>query len=136
MNALGVHLLVSLFFVIGTMIEFAIVLLIKRNITFNADLTAPSESRKRRRNHSRTGKLVCFYKRISTDTNVDSASVDTKSVDTNSEDTNSSYELGEGKMFISQKKCYSLTDKIDFVALFVFLLSYFMFNCIYTAHYM
>ena len=33
-------------------------------------------------------------------------------------------------------KFYTLTEQIDFVTLFVFALSYFIFNCIYFVHYM
>ena len=33
------------------------------------------------------------------------------------------------------EKTYSFTEKIDFIALFVFAMSYFMFNCVYFVHY-
>ena len=34
------------------------------------------------------------------------------------------------------KTSYTLTERIDFVALIVFALCYFIFNCIYFVHYM
>jgi hypothetical protein len=33
------------------------------------------------------------------------------------------------------KKSYSFSQKIDFIALFVFALSYFIFNCVYFEYY-
>ena len=131
------------------MIEFAIVLLIKR-ITGANDNQIPSTKREEcRRENSRTGKLLsfdingikrCFYQRNSSGTIFDTNAVETNSVDTYSIATNSVYsnsipELGEEQTSVSQKR-YSITDKIDFVAFFVFMFSYIIFNSVYVAHYM
>ena len=39
------------------------------------------------------------------------------------------------KVSRGNRKCYSNPDNIDFVALFMFLLSYLLFNCYYIFHY-
>ena len=118
--------MVSLFFVIATMIEFAIVLLIKRIFGVNDNQIPPSKRRECRRKNLRTGKLLCFYKRIPGGTKLD----------TNMMETNSIQELGEEETSTTQKRYYSVTDKIDFAAFFVFMVSYIIFNCVYVAHYM
>ena len=147
-NALGVHLLVSLFFVLGTMIEFAIVLLLKRITGYSDNQIPSSKNSEGRRKNSRTGKLHCFYKRNSGGRNPDTNSVETNSIDTNLDtssiesnpfDSNSIPELREeptNQTENRQKRRYLITAKIDFVAFFVFMFSYIIFNIVYVAHYM
>ena len=93
MNALGVHILVSLFFVIATIIEFAVVLFIKRIIGNNRN---PVDTNELQTNHDFEDDHIRFY----------------------------------------QDGCYSVTDRIDLAALFVFLITYVIFNCVYIEHYM
>ena len=100
MNALSAFLITSLFFVIGTMVEFAIVLLIKR-----LEDLKPQKAPK--------GPLFKSKSKV---------------------------EGENSKMFekeiTSQTKKYSLTDKIDFISLIIFMVSYLLFSCIYFAYYM
>ena len=108
------------------MIEFANVLLIKRILRFNDNQISCSIRREGIRGNSRTQRPLCFYNRNSGGRNVD----------TNLVDINASQQLQEEQTPISQGRCYSITDTIDFAAFFVFMLSYIIFNCIYLAHYM
>ena len=120
LNALGVHLLVSLFFVIGTMIEFAIVLLINRKLVLNGpQCPCIKKGICKIRNLRKRNPLFIFRKNP----------VDPK-------DRNSSPSLEKEQTPNSQEKPYSTTDKIDITALCVFLLSYIMFNFVYMIHYM
>ena len=101
MNALGAYLLVSLSFVIGTMMEFAIVLFIKRQ----------ADRRKTRslRRSSRDARL-CSMK-VQTLQAMEIESLKRKT--------------------ITEMDTYTFTDKIDFAAFSFFNISFFMFNCIY-----
>ena len=105
MNALGIYLLVSLFFVIATMMEFAIVLMIAR-ARGGTDNATSQRKRKTMRMNSANTKKQWFLNRVIPNTPEN-----------------------------DEKNFYSFTEKIDFKALFVFMLMYFMFNYFYFAHY-
>ena len=112
------------------MIEFAVVLLVKRIIGFNQNQMAASK-----RQRSRTNNQVCFYKRNSNNRILGTNSGGKNPLGTKSVDTNTSYDLKNVQLPICQEGRYSVTDTIDFSALFVFMLSYIMFNSAYMYHY-
>ena len=100
MNALSGFLITSLFFVIGTMVEFAVVLLIKRL----SDLK------------SKKGPEGPLF--------------DSKPKNKKKDATNEELEKGDSDLR------YSLTDKIDFISLFIFMASYLIFACSYFVYYL
>ena len=110
MNALGSHLLVSLFFVVATMIEFAVVMGIKRVEELKANKTGPNENKKEgiisKRNAMIKHELYLHQ------------------------------DLAMKQTTFSQDNVCSIRDKIDFAACCLFLFSYFLFNCSYMANYM
>ena len=122
MSALGVHILVSLFFVIGTMLEFAVVLSIKR-ITQrridnnNALIRSPGKEYHRKKSNI-ANKRPLFFNKTSVVTSDDQQSI-----------SDASWE----NLLINRSD--AMTDRIDFLAIFLFLFSYFLFNCIYVAYY-
>ena len=116
LNALGVYLLVSLFFVIATMFEFAIVLLVSRNRLIALDGLGFLHGNKRR--VKRTQLVLGNIIRAATLANLDNTT------------SNGNLEDVE-----DNRKCLSKPDNIDFTCLIVFLLLYFAFNCFYMIHY-
>ena len=127
---LGFYLLVSLLFLIGTMIELAIVLIVKRKLdlerkefscsTNALSLTIKSPEMKVRRRSLRT-------------------KVDP--VDGKCQHFNKERNVGSERRYIGEKKTglwtvSSATDKIDFLSLVLFLFSYFIFNCVYWINYL
>ena len=100
MNALSGFLITSLFFVIGTMVEFAVVLLIKRL----SDLK------------SKKGPKGPLF--------------ESKPNNKKKDATNEELENDESDI------PYSLTDKIDFVSLFIFMASYLIFTISYFVYYL
>ena len=100
MNALSAFLITSLFFVIGTMVEFAVVLLIKRLDDLNTEKTPK-------------GPLFMSESKVEGEKR--------KTLE---------------KEITPQTKKFSLTDKIDFISLILFMATYLLFSCIYFAHYM
>ena len=120
LNALGVYLLVSLFFVIGTMIEFAIVLVIKRKMDskMNSNSDDPrtvTAVRRKKMNYwpSRLPKTFTAENPIPTE--------DSK--------------RNQPPTVIDKIESESITDKIDMAAFFLFLFSYFIFNIVYLSWY-
>ena len=113
MNALGVYILVSLFFVIATMFEFAIVLLVSRNRLIALDGVGFLHGNRKR--IKRTQLIIGNIVRAATFDNATS---------------NGNIEEEE-----DNRRCLSKPDNIDFACLVVFLLLYFTFNCFYIIHY-
>ena len=106
MNALGEYLLISLCFVVVTMLEFALVLIVKRRGSKSSKFCTTSKQYERKIRPSKSDKA------------------ETKKFGKKSW-INTLY--GES---------YSLTDQIDFMALIISLISYAMFNCVYFAAFM
>ena len=103
MNVLGEYLLISLCFVVVTMLEFALVLIVKRRGSKSSKFCTSSQQYERKIRPSKLDKT------------------ETKKLSKKSW-INTLY--GES---------YSLTDQIDFMALIISLITYAMFNCIYFA---
>ena len=124
MSALGVHILVSLFFVIGTMLEFAVVLSIKRISQRRIDnnhalMRSPSKEYYRKKSNIANKRPLFFNK--------------TSVVTSDDQQSNASLEASWENRLINRSD--AMTDRIDFFAIFLFLFSYFLFNCIYVAYY-
>ena len=112
MSALGVYLLVSLFFVLGAMLEFAVVMLIKRLEILNNEKTNPHLKTKRwNPTKPPQGRMMneTFYR--------------------------TSEDLEKKTGSAPHKKSYSKTDKTDFVASLVFFISFLVFNFSYVAYF-
>ena len=124
MSALGVHILVSLFFVIGTMLEFAVVLTItrisQRHIDNNHALIRSTSKEYHRKRSNIANKRPLFFNKTSVVTSDEQQSI------------TSSDASWENRLI---NRSDALTDRIDFLAIFLFLFSYFLFNCIYVAYY-
>ena len=121
LNALGIYLLVSLFFVLATMVEFAVVLVLERFYPRNGE---NKEANKKHRNKQtrRTNlkkKFLSYSKSKASLFNLQDAEKNRNVKEKNTKNIN----------------C-SLTEKMDFVALFIFMFIYFLFNCVYFMHYM
>ena len=120
MNALGIYLLVSLFFVLATMVEFAVVLVLARFYpkTDDNDAQKNKENNKTRK-RSLKKKFWPYSKMSSSHVNIKEA---------------------EGNPIIKEKNekriICSFTEKMDFIALLIFMFIYFIFNCVYFMHYM
>ena len=112
MNALGVYILVSLFFVIATMFEFAIVLLIKRRRPHKFQTI-----KKLIRGSNNWSPTTEVFKTKSHEFNLD--------LDTKEDEIKSNYD----------SRFKDITEKIDFVALMSFIIGYSLFNIIYIAKY-
>ena len=116
MNALGIYLIISLFFVLATLVEFAVVLVLARFCPQYGD----KENAKI--NESEKTNTRGFKKKswaVSSQTNIQDAE---------------SNEIIKKKN-IQHSTC-SLTEKMDFMALLIFMFIYFLFNCVYFMHYM
>ena len=119
MNALGIYLLVSLFFVLATMVEFAIVLVLARFYpkTDDKDDQKKNENTKTRK---RSFKKLWSHSKISSSlVNIKHAEVSPII-----------------KVKNTNRIICSFTEKMDFIALFIFMFIYFLFNCVYFMHYM
>lgn len=132
LNALGCYLLISLFFVIATMIEFAVVLVIKRRLEWipknttrqGFDLTANQRWRNRF-SGIRNRKLLPINTMESHSNNYYNASLDISIMKPNK------HQLIGSNWMIS-----SVTEAIDFVSFITFSVSYLLFHCVYYATYM
>ena len=118
LTLLDVHLLVSLFFVIATMIEFAVVLMISRMIDCPSEQKIPSNGKKRTRKLSTSRKSSISHKGSPTDTNR----------------SQSILNLHREAICSHQGRKISTTNQVDITAFVVFFLSCLMFNCIYMAN--
>ena len=132
LNALGCYLLISLFFVIATMIEFAVVLIIKRRLewiprnTMRQGFDSTTNQRCRRRNSGiRNRKFLPADTMESHSKNYYNSSLDISITKPNK------HQLIGSNWMIS-----SLTEAIDFVSFITFSASYFLFNYVYYATYM
>ena len=121
MNALGFYLLVSLFFVIATMVEFAFVLTVSRLTGVNDQYQRHEDKMSfRRSNHkSRQKELVVVN-------NLNNGSTSDLRFNDNLEVLETSP---------PEPRCYLNPNNIDFGALLVFFSSYVIFNCVYMFHY-
>ena len=132
LNALGCYLLISLFFVIATMIEFAVVLVIKRRLewipkntmTQGFDLTT-NQRRLSRLSGIRNRKLIPTNTIESHSKNYYNASLEMSIMKPNK------HQLIGSNWMIS-----SVTEAIDFVSFVTFSASYLLFNYVYYATYM
>ena len=118
MNALGIYLIFSLFFVLATMVEFAVVLVLERYYPKddNKECQKWHDKTKSRRRKARKS----FWSR-------------TKGSLMNFQDAENISIANKKK---SKRMLCSLTEKMDLFALFIFMFIYFLFNCVYFMHYM
>ena len=122
---LGIYLLVSLLFVIATMIELAIVLIVKRKLEFE-----------RKEFSSTTNALNLTTKSSEMKVRRRSLRAKVDPVDGKCQHFNKERNVGPERRYIGEKKtgfCMvtSATDKIDILSFVLFLFSYFIFNCVY-----
>ena len=115
LNALGVYLLVSLFFVIATMLEFASVLIISRS-----RLVAMTDS---------VGVLHGNKKHLLGTQTFLRNMINSVAAGENINIDNGNSEIA--KQQTARRKCYHNPDNLDYTALVLFLLSYITFNCYY-----
>ena len=111
------------------MIEFAVVLVVTRNVKFTGD---GSNNRAR----------VLKSKTNLSDAKTKTVNVSNKVVPTEQMDKKFKQEMDEGDAVGTSKqaqlgffKASSLADKIDVLAFAIFVLSYILFNCVYWIHY-
>ena len=122
---LGFYLLVSLLFVIATMIEFAVVLIVKRKLEYE---------KKEFSSRTNTSGLTIKSPEMEVRRRSPSAKVDGMY-----QGFNKGRNVGPEGRHIGQKKTgfwmvSSATDRIDFLSFVLFLLSYFIFNCVYWSN--
>ena len=123
MNALGLYLLVSLFFVMGTTIELAIVLLMKRIRKRNLLLESSFETE---------SSLLSKAKEMD-----DSDNPNQKVFSNGIYKSRKKIKMDEIINFCTTPSLWirKATNKIDFAAFIIFLSFYIIFNCIYFAKY-
>ena len=123
LNALGFYLLVSLFFIIATMVEFAYVLLVCR-VTGKVD------------NYKIAGKPK-LNPRNSNDGSEPKGSIEMNNIHNDSSPATQFNDNNESTNWKipPNRKCYLDPNIIDFVSFFVFLFSYVLFNCFYVFYY-
>ena len=132
LNALGCYLLISLFFVIATMIEFAVVLIIKRRLEW-----IPKNTMRQGFDLTRNQR---WLRRISGIRNRKLLPINT--VESHSKDyDNESLEISimkpnKHQLIGSNWMISSVTEAIDFVSFITFSASYLLFNCVYYAMYL
>ena len=116
LNLLGAYLFISLFFVLSTMIEFAIVLLLKQA----PEWKYAAKQKAMRRKVASKARSEMFRAKIN---NISYPNKNFEKMETKTcEDEQ------EMEMFSS---CFNSTHKIDIVALFSFSILYLLFNCVY-----
>ena len=121
MNALGFYLLVSLFFVIATMVEFAFVLVVSRFTAIDDQYQRHEDKMSfRRSNHKSRQKELIVVNSLNNGSTSDLRFNDNLEVVESSPPT---------------QRCYLNPNNIDFGALLVFFSSYVIFNCVYMLHY-
>ena len=129
LNALGCYLLISLFFVLATMIEFAVVVIMKRRLEWNpkGNIKRPLHLTAHRKFYR---KPSCLRKRkILQLDEIQMEMQDLKSL-------NSEISGKKGRKcrcIGSNCMMSSLTETIDFISFLTFSASYFLFNCVYYA---
>ena len=129
LNLLDVHLLVSLFFVIATMIEFAVVLMIAR-------LSGSNPENWQNKACQCQSHLVQIWDQLRyTDTFRNHAKFENENHKKEGIYENGN-QLDREAVLNFKATWYSKTDVIDFAAFLVFFLAYFIFNLIYMTHYM
>ena len=128
LNALGLYLLVSLFFVLGTKVEFALVLLVYRKMSFRRLHTktirnkhiSMSNSQDLKRTSNKDPKIMVHKSR-------------------NNLERTQSIQSSINPIIAEQLKpslsTEDTTNRIDFAALCLFLSSYLIFNCVYFITY-
>ena len=125
LSALGLYLLVSLLFVFGTMVEFAGVLIVMQKLELDTNASKGNENRRRPETSFEEKESVCIHT-ISKVEPIDDVMQDS--------------ETRRGRGTLNRRSrvnhpgyfnALPRTTKIDFVAFFVFIFSYFIFNCIY-----
>ena len=129
MDALSYHLLVSLLFVFGTMIEFAVVLVVKQKLELEKD-------KSKDRPDGLKFETTAPKNKTRPDINVVKADL----IEGMEDDSTNGRDGGRRQGDLKTKKlglfkASSLTNKIDFAAFVVFIFGYFIFNCFYWVHY-
>ena len=122
MNALGGYLLVSLFFVFGTMIEFSIVLLAKLKIEWDARNVVEGIFISKETLHTKNRKI-------------NNATIEVEPRESASTETKTKHEKNARDATKGLFGSLQTTAKVDFIALIMFSLCYFLFNCFYWQHY-
>ena len=117
LNPLSVYLLVSLFFVIATMVEFAVVLMLKRIVQFNDSQIEFEDNNVKGMQKYISNPTKLNDKRGTSDGDI------------------SKVDLEIDAKFSRHTCKFTVTDRIDFAALCIFLTSYASFNCIYMTYY-
>ena len=120
LNALGFYVLVSLFFIIATMIEYAYILLVCR-VTGEVD------------NNERAGNPK-LNQQMSDDVFEPKGSIAIHNIHNDSSPATQFNDNQESTNFKlpPNRKCYLDPNIIDFVSFVVFLFSYVLFNCFYV----
>ena len=124
LNALGFYLLVSLFFVIGTMVELAIVVMIKRTQRYRRCQTTSRNGKKGSRKNTEGPNVSLTQKSTSVESLRNACLY------------YSNNDMEDEQMSRTQNRSRSITDTVDFAALIIFLLSFLVFNFFYSLKYM
>ena len=116
LNLLGAYLFISLFFVLSTMIEFAVVLLLKQTPEWK--YAAKQKAMKRKEaSKARNEKFRAKINNIS-NPNKTSENMEMKTFE-------------DGQEVEMSRDYFPSTHKIDIAALFLFSILYLLFNCVY-----
>ena len=129
LNALGCYLLISLFFVLATMIEFAVVVIMKRRLEWNpkGNIKRPLHLTAHRKFYR---KPSCLRKRKFLQLD----EIQMEMQDLKSLNSEISGKKGRKCRCIgSNCMMSSLTETIDFISFLTFSASYFLFNCVFYA---
>ena len=126
---MGCYLLISLFFVLATMIEFAVVVIMKRRLEWNTkgNTKRPFHSTA---HHKFYRKPSCLRKRkiIQLD-EIQMEMQELKNLNSELSGTNGN----KCRCIGSNSMMSSLTETIDFISFLTFSASYFLFNCVFYA---
>ena len=116
LNLLGAYLFISLFFVLSTMIEFAIVLLLKQA----PEWKHAAKQKAMRRKAASKARNEIFRAKIN---NISNPNKNFEKIESKTNEDEQ-----EMEMFST---CFNSTHKIDIAALFSFSILYILFNCVY-----
>jgi hypothetical protein len=124
LSALDYFLLISLLFIIGTTVEFAIVLVVKQKFElFNTSKTALRKAA--------TAPNSLNYRHGSSASLCRVEPMDNLERETQVYNANALGETNKGNKLVRLCLELPLTKRIDFVAFLIFNIFYFVFNCVY-----
>ena len=129
MNALGYYLVISLFFVFGTVVEFALVLIVKQKLEWDGYFSGGANDGWKLERSPQENNFRCPNNVVNID------AIEEVVNDTN---TTNEREMQQRRLRVQQlrfSKTLPLTTKIDFLAFLIFNFGYFIFNCIYFIHF-